>query len=243
MTRPSPRSHLALQPPDQTPARSVDRRSLLSGLSALTLLAAPASVLRALETEVPTQPLPACTPPSGMPAHLKSLCASDPNSFAVNAWGTAEAYGAGGTNGLLDRLEEFLAAHKAELSTSPFVLNLAALERAGNLPRTIEGLTQVMVNSTLCSAGDFGSLCIEGPLGQSCIDTGCEDIPGDCWLTPEPLREFIETCECVRRVRWWEVALIALLLLLLIATPGPDEIPAMIAAASRLIVRVAPAIP
>lgn len=241
MTLPSPRPQLALEQPDRTPAPSVDRRSLLSGLGALTLLAAPASVLRAVEP-IPTQPVPACTPPSGMPAHLTSLCASDPNSFAVNAWGTAEAYGAGGTAGLLDRLEEFLAAHKAELSTSPFVLAMAQREKDGTVPTTIEGLTQVMVNSTLCNAGDFGSLCIEGPLGESCISTGCDEIPGDCWLTPKPLRDFVEPCECVREVSWYEVALIALLLLLLIATPGPDEIPAMVAAASRLIVRVAPAI-
>jgi hypothetical protein len=242
MTRPSPRPHLALAQPDRAPAPSVDRRSLLSGLGALTLLAAPASVLRAVEP-APTQPLPVCSPPSGMPAHLASLCASDPNSFAVHAWGAAEASGAGGTAGLLDRLEEFLTAHKRELSTSPFVLNMAALERSGNVPTTIEGLTQVMVNSTLCSAGDVGgALCIEGPLGESCISTGCDEIPGDCWLTPKPLRDFVEPCECVREVSWWEVALMALLLLLLIATPGPDEIPAMVAAASRLIVRVAPAI-
>jgi hypothetical protein len=242
MTRPSSRPHLALAQPDRAPAPSVDRRSLLSGLGALTLLAAPASVLRAVET-VPAEPLPACTPPSEMPAHLTSLCASDPNSFAVHAWGAAEAYGAGGTSGLLDRLEEFVTAHKTELSTSQFVLDLAALERNRNLPRTIEGLTQVMINSTLCSAGDSGSLCIEGPLGESCISTGCDDIPGDCWLVPELLRGHVEEpCECVRTPKWYEVVLIALLLLLLIATPGPDEIPAMIAAASRLIVRVAPAI-
>jgi hypothetical protein len=102
-----------------------------------------------------------------------------------------------------------------------------------------------MIDSTVCSAdGGFGNLCIEGPLGQSCISTGCDEIPGDCWLVPEPLRGITENvCECIREVSWWEVGLIALLLLLLIATPGPDEIPAMAAAASRLIVRVAPALP
>lgn len=234
---------LAQGAPEREPGSILDRRSLLSGLGALTLLTAPAGVLRAIEV-APAEPLPACTPPSGMPAHLKSLCASDPNSFAVHAWNTAKAYGAGETAGLLDRLAEFVAAHRVDLSTSPFVLDMAQRERNGTVPTTIAGLTQVMINSTLCSAeaGGWGALCIEGP--ESCISTGCDEIPGDCWAVPALLQELgLEPCECVRRPKWYELALAALILLLLIATPGPDEIPAIIAAISRVVVRAAPAIP
>lgn len=235
---------LAQGAPEREPASILDRRSLLSGLGVMTTLLTAPSVLRAVEV-IRTEPVvPGCTPPSGMPAHLTSLCASDPNSFPVHSWNTAKAYGAGETGGLLDRLAEFVAAHMADLSTSPFVLDMAQRERNGTVPTTIAGLTQVMINSTLCSAeaGGSGALCIEGP--ESCISTGCDEIPGDCWPVPALIQELgLEPCECVRRPKWYELALAALILLLLIATPGPDEIPAIIAAISRVVVRAAPAIP
>jgi len=89
--------------------------------------------------------------------------------------------------------------------------------------------------------------------GTGCVDVGCsahcDRIPrfgngGECFEAGPLLEEWVgDQCGCVCNPPWWELLIIALILLLLLATPGPDEIPATIAALSRYLVRLAPALP
>lgn len=235
----------ALPPPPREPLdrRAFGKLGLLaavigSGSGALTQVFGPAPA------EASPQRLVSA---GGLPSHLTSLDFADADAFVPWSWGAGQAFSGGVVDNTLADLDAFITANLSLLRTSRIPRVFAQRERAGNLPQTIRDLVDAFIEGLRvqpqAAVSSAGSLCIEGPDG--CIDTGCEDLGGYCWDVPAALVEFLglEPCECVYKPKWYEVALLALVLLLLIATPGPDELAAIAAAASRLIIRAAPAIP
>ncbi|MEM8962484.1 MAG: hypothetical protein AAGD38_13455 [Acidobacteriota bacterium] len=226
---------------DETTVAGIDRRLFASlGLGLMASIGGAGSVLAGEDRRFDES--------FGIPAHLKSFDPSDPNAFIPYTYSAASAF----RNGFAERgekiFEEFIETHLRELRTSGIPRHFAKLDAAGALPTTIrdamvaciEGMQVTGANGTAPAAAE-GSLCIEGP--ENCIDTGCDALNGDCWDVPEIIQETgVDPCVCVAEPRWYEWALLALLALILLATPGPDEVPAMLYALSRLIIRAAPAI-
>lgn len=176
----------------------------------------------------------------------------------MNSWYLTRALGADCFDVMMGEFQKLLVANKASLQTSAVVVAINQAYNSGSMPTTIAGLSALAINALNPQSGSgggvaaqssgiaggkatVGSLCIEGP-ESSCIDTGCSDIPGYCWSVPGIFQELgMEPCECIGKPKWYEVALLVLILALLILAPGPDEVPATMAAIGRLIVRTAPA--
>lgn len=181
---------------------------------------------------------------------MPSCTDTGPNGLVHLTTQYAHLAAAGDPDRLLGALEGFVLANREILSTSAVVLTLAERARANQLPTTIQDMYGVFQANWSPQGDGFdgGNICIEGP--ANCIDTGCDAkcsaqgwSGGDCWDVPGILEDAgLEPCECVCSPPWYEIVLLALIALILFATPGPDEIPATIAAISRYIVRAAPAI-
>lgn len=249
--------------PGSTQGSAVDRRSFLTQLGLGTaMLLGPAAALRAQFNTA----TPRLVGSGGLPAHLTSQDPNDPNAVVPHSYSIASVYSRGDVNEMLDHLETFIDQNLTLLRQSDIPRLFAEREAAGQTPTTVVEMMQVFYEGLSSGLSDpnqgfsteevsqasaldsFGSLCIEGP--ESCIDVGCDDYcsargrSGTCFPVPEIAQEGLglEPCECVCNPKWYEVALLALVVLLLIATPGPDELAAIAAAASRLIVRAAPAV-
>lgn len=237
---------------------AVDRRDMLLkfglGMGALLAGAGPALAQsrESLSTVNPApapQPVPLCTTSTsnGLPSHLTNTDPWDPDAFPTNAWNLLRAMGNECVDDLVNSLGAFLTANKTLLETSHIVYLYNEADKYDTLPTTIAGTVALFlkgldgsVTEIAVAAGvQEGSLCIEGP--EDCIDVGCGDIPGWCWSVPALIQELgVDPCSCVRKPKWYEVALAVLILGILILTPGPDEIAGIMATIGRLIVTRVP---
>ncbi len=253
----------AASPPTSAPG--IDRRQLLgqggfglaalaAGFYGLTAAAQGKSGQRLIQPNpsgpfTPAIPVPKCkiAGATSMPSHLTNSDPYDPNAFGPSAWALASGLTNNCLDPLIDSLEDFIDENKDEMADSQLVSLFYEADQNGALPTTIAEFVALFLKGLMPSFGarlptQEGSLCIEGP-EDSCIDVGCSSIPGTCWSVPALIQELgVEPCECVRHPKWWEIALAASILLILVLTPGPDEIPATMAIIGRLIVRAAPAV-
>lgn len=217
----------------------LDRRHLLRYLGAsMAALAVPGSLAAVAGPAGVPGPDP-CGPPSGLPYHLSILDLRYPDAVVPNAHQIALLSTTGKPRNLFKPIDQLITKNRALFKKSVVVKKLAERVRNGNPPKTAQEMLLLFR-----SAWSLPSLCIAGPDG-GCIDTGCDTecivrgAPGgECFSIPFDVLE--EDCSCACSPPWYEFALLALILLLLFATPGPDEIPAILAAISRLIIRRAP---
>ena len=211
----------------------LDRRHLLRSLGAgLAALAVPGSLAAAGEASGPTDP---CNP-TGLPYHLSVLDPAYPNALVPHARKLAVLATQGKKERVMGAIDDLVKKNKAFFQKTDFVKNLSKLVKSGKTPKTIQEMLSLLavgwVTPELCE-----------PENGSCKDFGCAD---DCRLRGHsgggclPLGLPEEPCSCLCIPGVLEFSLIALILLLLMMTPGPDEIPAILAAVSRLIIRRAP---
>ena len=238
---------LSLQDPRQDPSGSagtlpdgVDRRYLLRYLGAgMAALAVPGAL-----AAVDVKPLSAAAEPTpcnplGLPYHLSILDPKYPHALVPHAHKLALLGTSGKTNRIVGAIDDLVKKNKAFFQKSPIVKELSKRVKSGKTPKTVQEMFSLFETSWTGP-----SVCIVGP--EHCIDTGCDDA---CWAGgkypggqcyPAPAGIFEEECICACNPGFLEFTLLALLILLLLATPGPDEIPVLLAAVSRLIIRRAP---
>lgn len=225
----------------QSPVRKaapdhLDRRHLLRSLGAgLAALAVPGALaaVAADPSDVPG-PEPPCGPTS-LPSHLAILDPCYPNALIPHAYRLGMLATQGKKDSPMAALDNLLKKNKAAFQKTAFVKNLTKRVKSAGPPKTIEEMFSLLAVGWLTPA-----LC---ELNGKCEDFGCAD---DCRLRGHPgggclplgIPEEPCTCLCIPSVL--EFSLIALVLLLLMMTPGPDEIPAILAAVSRLIIRRVP---
>jgi hypothetical protein len=109
--------------------------------------------------------------------------------------------------------------------------------------RVVPGAAPVGGGAALAPAFGGARICLEGP-NETCTDIACAPR-GDCeWLSAiwQPFFEF--DCECFLRPEWRDVVLIALLILLAAAIPGPaDDVAAWALALKRFLIKQGPRLP
>ena len=212
----------------------LDRRHLLRYLGAgMAALAAPGALAAAVDLGSPCEP-------TGLPSHLAILDPRYSNALVPYAYKATLSGTGGKANRVLGAIDDLVKKNKAFFQKSPIVKELSKRVKSGKTPKTVQEMLGLF--ETSWTGPD---VCITGPAGK-CIDTGCDDA---CWAGgkypggacyPTPTAIFDEECTCFCNPGLLELSLLALLILLLLATPGPDEIPALLAAVSRLIIRRAP---
>lgn len=241
---------LSLEDPRQDPSGSagtgpdgVDRRYLLRYLGAgMAALAVPGAL-----AAVDVKPLsgtaePTPCNPLGLPYHLSVLDPKYPHALVPHAHRLASIATQGKVGRINAAIDDLVKKNKAFFQKSPIVKELSKRVKSGKTPKTVQEMLSVFEAGWMVP-----DLC--EPVAGVCEDFGCDDA---CWTqrnspggTCVPL-PFVagNPCECVCNPGILEFTLMALILLLLLVTPGPDEIPGILGVISRLIIRrAAPVLP
>lgn len=212
-------------------SQNLDRRNLLGVLGASMAMMAVPKAVAAGEITDPCNPL-------HLPYHLSVLDPAYPDALVPHGHKLALIATQGKKDRVVAAIDDLVKKNKAFFQKTQFVKKLAPLVKSNKPPKTVQEMFALFeigwVVPELCE-----------PVKNVCKDFGCDD---ECWLKHNspggaclPVG-FLggNPCECVCFPGVFEFALMALIILLLLATPAPDEIPAILAAISRLIIRRAP---
>ena len=241
MSQSSILTHPSQPPAGAGDANSLDRRHLLRFLGAgMAALAAPGALAAAVADPLAAPGSAPCASTFVLPSHLMILDCRYPDALIPHLHRLA-LIGTHGKNGpLIGAIDNVLKKNKKALQKSGFVKGVAERMERGNPPKTIQEMFSLFENAWIAP-----EICLK--VGRSCVDKGCSnacynlDYPGGVCLNLGTIADFPGgPCHCVCYPGLLEFTLAALIALLLVLTPGPDEIPAILAYISRLIVRRVP---
>ena len=207
-------------PPQPLSTSDLDRRHLLGFLGAgMAALAAPGAAAAADDP---------CNPTS-LPSHLASLVPG-PNALVPHAHRLAVVATHGKKDRLLGPIDDLVKKNKAFCQKAVPVQILSQLVKNGKTPKTVvEMLSLFEVGWTPAAP----SLC--QPVSGTCKNTGCS---GSCKQGGECVGLFTdEPCSCVCNPSPVEFSLVSLIILALLATPVPEDIPGILGAISQTILR------
>ncbi|HYH45084.1 MAG TPA: hypothetical protein VEG34_05315 [Thermoanaerobaculia bacterium] len=173
--------------------------------------------------------------PTSLPSHLSVLSLGFPNALVPHAHRLAVTAAHGKNTRMLGAIDDLVKKNKAFFQKANSVQILSQVVKIGKTPKTIVEMLSLFEAGWTPAAP---SLC--QPVSGTCKNTGCNDrckqggkySGGECvgLFTDEP-------CSCVCNSAPAELALVALIVMALLATPGPEDIPGILGAISQTILR------
>lgn len=214
--------------PQPLSTSDLDRRHLLgflgAGIAGMAALAAPG----AAAGDDP------CNPTS-LPSHLSVLSPGFPNALIPHAHRLAVVATHGKKERMLGAIDDLVKKNKAFFQKAGSVQLLSHLAKSGKTPKSVVEMLSLFEAGWTPVAPN---LC--APVSGTCKNTGCNDKckQGGKYSGGECAGLFTdEACTCVCNTAPAELSLVALIVMALLATPAPEEIPGILDAISQTILR------